>query len=60
LRYIDFVNIQLIRETDAILTEVSDKLDDVKNQIVKIGHIFGELKFLDKSRMYGHRVEFER
>jgi hypothetical protein len=50
----------LIRETDALLTGVSDKLDDVKNQLVKIEQIFGDLKFLDKTQNYGHRVEFER
>uniref|UniRef100_A0A915EEW1 Protein tweety homolog n=1 Tax=Ditylenchus dipsaci TaxID=166011 RepID=A0A915EEW1_9BILA len=54
------INQTLVREADALLTEVSDKLDDVSNQILKIGQIFGDLKFLDKSRIYGHRVEFER
>lgn len=54
------INQTAIREVDSLLTTVSDKLDEIKNHLASISRIFGDIKFLDRSRLYGHRVEFER
>lgn len=52
--------LQLLREVDGLLTDVSDKIDEVKGQLAKIDGVLADVKFLDRSRLYGERIEFER
>lgn len=45
---------------DSALTAVSDKVDDIKTQLVRVGDILADVKFLEKAKAYGDRIEFER
>lgn len=49
-----------MREVDAILTDLSDKIDDIKNHLNAMGQIFFDVKILDRFSHYGNRLEFER
>lgn len=54
------INQTAYKEVDTALTAVSDKVDDIKTQLVKIGEILVDVKFLEKAEVYGDRIEFER
>jgi Tweety len=54
------MNQTVLREVDALLTEVTDKVDEVKQQLAKFSDVQPPTRFLERSVRYGSRIEFER
>uniref|UniRef100_A0A915LQF9 Protein tweety homolog n=1 Tax=Meloidogyne javanica TaxID=6303 RepID=A0A915LQF9_MELJA len=52
--------IQQIREADALLTELSDKIDELKQQLTRTSIILFDTHFLDNTKRNAERIEFER
>jgi hypothetical protein len=50
----------MFREADTLLTEISDRVDDVKQQLVKMFNLLSDVNFLEYSRTFGERLEYER
>ena len=54
------INQTQIREADGLLTELSDKVDELKQRLARTSAILADTHFLDISRRKGDRLEFER
>ncbi|CAK5010774.1 unnamed protein product [Meloidogyne enterolobii] len=54
------INQTQIREADALLTELSDKIDELKQQLTRTSIILFDTHFLDNTKRNAERIEFER
>lgn len=54
------INDTMLREADTLLTQISDRIDDVKIQLKKLSNILIDLPFLEYSHDFGERLEYER
>lgn len=54
------INQTQIREADALLTELSDKVDELKQRLARTSAILADTHFLENAKRKGERIEFER
>lgn len=50
----------MLRETDSLLTDLSDKVDDVRNSLSSFSEIFTDLNQLDRNARLGLHLEHEK
>ncbi|KAF7637349.1 Tweety-like protein [Meloidogyne graminicola] len=54
------INQTQIREADALLTELSDKIDELRQKLIRTAIILTDIHFLETTKRNGERIEFER
>uniref|UniRef100_A0A1I8BBA6 Protein tweety homolog n=1 Tax=Meloidogyne hapla TaxID=6305 RepID=A0A1I8BBA6_MELHA len=54
------INQTQIREADALLTELSDKIDELRQHLTRTSIILFDTHFLDNTKRNAERIEFER